>query len=1365
MASSDFKIAKLTEDNFFTWVVEAEAALAVKGLWSVIEEDEEFRALDAKAQRKKQQEARGYLILFISQSVRERVIAEPTPKKMWEKLYERFSQKTDERKASLIEQLTSAEQKRDESVAAFVARVETLQRRLKEGHNEAVSDSVLMGILLKGISSKFGQTIEALRCLENLKLETVKDKLIAADERMWNSGEGSRDSGGQVNYAKGDQGSKQGSGRDSRRCYSCGKVGHVAKYCRQKTSKDGRGEKKCYECGLRGHLAKDCPQRKGGDANGAASSSGTALLVTASVNVGSYDLKPGKVLLDTGATHHMCHDSCCFTSLRPSSVSSVECGGGEKHRVLGQGIVTLRGSAGVITMHDVLLVPTLKVHLFSWPAASRKGAQLRGLGNVLEVIHHCRTVLRACAENGLFVLEGLFQSVIDIDSSGFVPVGRAHVAASVDVWHQRLGHVSYPILQKMQSVPVVTGMKVEGSVPECSTTCDVCFEGKQARLPFHASESESCRPLELVHSDVIGKMPCKSIGGNQYVLTIIDDYSRYSEIVCLKSKGDVASALWDVLTKWERQTGQKVKVVRTDGGTEYLGSLREKFRETGILHQKSTRYTPQQNGRAERLNRTLLEKTRCFMFQAKVPAEFWGEAVLTANHVRNLVPSNAGKKTPYELFTGSVPDLSQLRVFGCCAFVQVPAKLRNKLDKRSLKGILVGYEDGRKAWRVLCPSGNGRWDLQVSRDVQFVEHVRGAEALKEYVNAAETFDVGVWTVGSEDPPVAEQSEESAVVQEAAASELGLDGNTQLDQVVAEQVMNEEQEHDSGDLSDREGVVEQGVEQTEIMQPHRRRTTRVTSQPDRFDPAAYTTAAGSSSEYRPDVLTDEPKTLQEVQTRPDAELWKQAMTEELKALAEKGVYEYVDKPAHKTPLPAKWVFKIKRDERGAIEKYKARLVAKGFMQKPGVDYDEVFAPASSLVTLRLLLSIATQKDFDIHQLDVKTAFLNGVLTEEVYLRPPEGFEDKQGKVWLLKKALYGLKQAAQAWHATLKNRLATIGLKPSESDPCLYVSLASTEKTYVLIHVDDALIVGPSAAVLDVKSRIASLFEVHDLGEASMFLGLEIVRDRKKGTLWLGQSQYAAKKLAQFGMTESNSRVTPLDANQQLGPTGESLKGAVPYSEAVGSLLYLAVCTRPDLSHSVGMLSRFVGDPKDCHWHAVKSIMRYLRGTVKLGIMFQKGGGGLIGYSDSDYGGDLVKRRSTSGYVFLNAGGAILWGSKLQVTVATSTCEAELIAGAKAIKEALWLRKLMADVCGRFLAVKLLMDNQSALTLVKNPAAGAQTRSKHVDVQYNFARHRVITGDIDAQYVRTQYMIADVFTKQLAGPMYRTHRENMGMRFK
>jgi hypothetical protein len=231
------------------------------------------------------------------------------------------------------------------------------------------------------------------------------------------------------------------------------------------------------------------------------------------------------------------------------------------------------------------------------------------------------------------------------------------------------------------------------------------------------------------------------------------------------------------------------------------------------------------------------------------------------------------------------------------------------------------------------------------------------------------------------------------VQDDAANESSVEGDVQIDPAVAEQEVNEEQEDSVGESED-ELIGEAGEKQGGLAQPEQlRRSTRVTSKPDRFDPAAYIADAEFSTEV---TLTDEPKTLKEIQLSPDWELWQQAMNEEMKALMEKGVYEWVEKPTHKTPLPAKWVFKIKRDKQGAVEKYKARLVAKGFMQKPGVDYDEVFASSSSLVTLRLLLSFAVQKEYEIHQIDVKTAFLNGELTEEVYLHPPEGYETQQGK---------------------------------------------------------------------------------------------------------------------------------------------------------------------------------------------------------------------------------------------------------------------------------------------------------------------------------------------------------------------------------
>jgi hypothetical protein len=767
------------------------------------------------------------------------------------------------------------------------------------------------------------------------------------------------------------------------------------------------------------------------------------------------------------------------------------------------------------------------------------------------------------------------------------------------------------------------------------------------------------------------------------------------------------------------------------------------------------RYTPQQNGRAERLNRTLLEKTRCLLFQANLPAEFWAEAISTANYLRNLVSVSTVIKTPYELFYQKVPDVARLRVFGCSAHVQMPAQLRKKLDKRSMQGIFVGYEQNQKAWRVMCPTDDGRWKLHISRDVQFVEHLHGIEVLRKPQEDDDYVDIGAWLTQE----IEDRSTEAETEDSVAQQQVPLGGENDGEVIEAENLSGENaiQHSEQEDVAVQEEASSGEVSEGEQQQPPVRRSSRVSAAPDRYDPAAYASNAQTSH--------DEPKTLTEVRMRPDAELWDQAMQEELTALWEKGVYEWVDKPTHKKILPAKWVYKIKRDKKGAIEKYKARLVAKGFLQKPGVDYGEVFAPASSLVTLRLLLSIAAEKDYDVHQLDVKTAFLNGDLEEEVYLQPPEGYEDKQGRVWLLKKALYGLKQAAQAWHKKLKDSLEKVGLHPSDSDPCLFIGqFDDGHQVHLLIHVDDALIVGPTAAVREVKSKFSSLFEVRDLGEAALFLGLEIVRDRAAGTLWLGQSQYAEQKLEQFGMRDCNPRGTPLEVNLQLGPDGETLQSNMPYSEIVGSLLYLAVCTRPDISHSVGMLSRFVSAPKLEHWHALKGVLRYLRGTSKLGLMFRRGDG-LVGYSDSDYAGDLIKRRSTSGYVFMNAGAAVLWGSKLQATVAVSTCEAELIAAARAIKEALWLRKLLADIQGSYSCVKLMMDNQSTLSLVKNPAIGAQTRTKHVDVKYNFARHCVSIGAIDAKFVRTSEMIADMFTKQLPGPAFRKHRESIGLKFK
>ena len=297
------------------------------------------------------------------------------------------------------------------------------------------------------------------------------------------------------------------------------------------------------------------------------------------------------------------------------------------------------------------------------------------------------------------------------------------------------------------------------------------------------------------------------------------------------------------------------------------------------------------------------------------------------------------------------------------------------------------------------------------------------------------------------------------------------------------------------------------------------------------------------------------------------------------------------------------------------------------------------------TLRVLLSLAAQEDYDAHQLDVKTAFLNEDLESEVYMKCPSGFE-VPGKVWKLEKALYGLRQAAQAWYNKLKASLKGAGFTVSLTDPCLYMTKVQGEYVHVLVHVDDCLVVGSSTGVRHVKDTIKALFDVKDTGAVSDFLGLEVLRDRATGTLWLGQPRYVGRLLEQFSMVDCKSRVTPLDCGTQFSKNGVPLEPTVPYSALIDSLLYLNMCTRPDIAHAVALLSHFVSVPSIEHWKAAKSMLRYLAGTKSLGLCYQDRKQSFIGYTDSDFAGDVKKRTSTGGFVFLyrnqEGSGACVW---------------------------------------------------------------------------------------------------------------------------
>lgn len=1352
MMSSDetsMKIPALTATNYFRWSVDVQCALDMRDLWSAVLEDEEHAALTSDEQRaRKSRKARSFLLFYISPNLRDSVLHTTTAKQLWTRLEELYRQTSEDRNATLHQSLISAKQRSSEKMAEYISRLEGYVRELRERCNERISDAMFVGVMMNGVLPKYCDVISALRCLDSLQPESLKQKLIAAEERVATDPDRSRQSvpgQGRAFYSK-PQHSQQRRSINTRRCYNCGQQGHYIRNCPQKKS------------GASAHVANGT--------NATALVSRALKPVHTELSDGTIEVKYGDdVMIDTGATHHVAHDRLFFVKMCAPSVDYVTCGGGEEHPVCGEGTVVLCGEYGIVRLVNTLYVPSFNVNLFSGSAACRHGATLIAEHPTLRVMLNARPVLTAESKNGLYCVKGGLLHLSDIPPHFFK--AKAFVATTPQRWHQRLGHAHYDVLRRMQTHSTARNMEIQGPMKPPSEHCEACIEGKHERDSFPTSTSKTTHCLELVHADVIGKMPVASLGGSQYVLTILDDFSRFSAVVCVRRKSDVGTAFANTLALWSRQTGKLVKTVRTDGGSEFYGDFHGLLTEKGIIHQTSTRYTPQQNGAAERLNRTLVEKARCMLFQSHLPAAYWAEAISTANHVRNLLPSRLSSISHWEIFKGSKPDVSALRVFGCLAYAQVPKNLRNKLESCSEKGIHVGQAVHVKGWRILVPHDNGEYHIAVSRDVKFVEDVPGGTVAES--GLCEPTEVDIDTLLSvlpkEATPDAEVPMPEAPADELQAPEVPIDEVPVANMLAADDPAENVPAADDPAGPMMLPAAQEAANDSALNPPApTRQSTRVTSKPSRFDPCAYSYASAAPVKYDPNLnLTDDPQSIAEIMRRPDRELWDASMGEELVSLDEKHVYEWAVLPDGRKALPSRWVFKIKRTSSGAVDKYKSRVVAKGFMQKEGVDYNEVFAPGSNLASLRLLLSIAAADDLDIHQFDVKTAFLNGDLSEEVYMLPPPGVKGPRGQpVWRLRKALYGLKQAAQAWHAKLKTALTGVGLSISQSDPCLYTTSVDGQSVYLLVHVDDALIVGPPAGVAYVKDQFCKLFDVRDLGDANVFLGLEIARNRTDGLLWLGQSKYISDILNQFNMSDAVPRVSPMDANQQISAEGIALADDVPYRGAIGTLLYLAVCTRPDISHAVNMLSRYVSAPKSHHWQAVKGVMRYLCETRKLGLLYRKAGGPLAGYSDSDYAGDPLKRRSTSGYVFMHAGAAVLWGSKLQQTVAVSTCEAELIAGARAIKEALYLRKVWYDLRGEWTAITMKMDNQSALVLIKNPAAGAQNRSKHIDVAYHFARHRVMAGDIHASFIPTQRMLADIFTKQLPGPAFRMHRANLGV---
>ena len=1019
--------------------------------------------------------------------------------------------------------------------------------------------------------------------------------------------------------------------------------------------------------------------------------------------------------------------------------------------------MTVHGCSKLVIICDVLYVPEFKTNLLSVGKLAQQGMPVTFVRDKCIIGSREAPVAFAVRRDGLFRL-----SVEPAKAGGATGCGAAFVTAAACperamLWHRRFGHLGFANLGVLQRHGLVRGVDVPQDVFAKFDTldCDVCQQTRP-RQSRAARDSRSTHVLQLLHSDVCGPMQVPSMGGARYFVTVLDDFSKLSVVKCIAAKSDVPTVLPSMIQLLETQSGRRVQRLRSDRGGEYVNkALAEYASSKGILMELTAGYSPESNGAAERLNRTLIERTRAMLMDAGLPLALWGEAVIAACHVRNRSPvagTRAG--TPWGMFFGAVPDVSHLRVYGCKVLCHVPSVLRKKFDSVSYSGVLVGYGGG--GHRVLV---DGTRKVKVCRDAVFLEEPVSRADSSEPAPKRKSAEPGVDAkknpgVGADVSPVDSSSNEDSL-------------NLAMNQAIPEELPAEEQHAAEEPPSPAAGEEQQGQPAAEDAQtpeaPQRRYPLR-----DRRPPGKWYAIAQPAEQAQEDaavamVCSETPSSLAQAIASPAAPQWRQAMDEEMASLSAHCTWDLQEVPVGRKPIACRWVYALKRNEKGSIERYKARLVAKGFSQKPGADYGDIWAPVSQYKTLRCLLAFVAATGLELHQLDIKTAFLNGDIDEELYMMQPPGYQRAgDSRACRLRRALYGLKQASRAWHLKLKEFLAKAGFQASDADPCLFLKHIKTGLVFILVYVDDMLIAAPTQEdVGAVKAQVLREFEARDMGEAGLFLGMSIVRHRSRRLLWLHQGRYARDIVARFGMTEARAINAPMARETSLrrGDAGGQPTDK-PYAEVVGSLMYLMTCTRPDLAQSVGALSRFVSDPRKEHWEAAVKVLRYVVGTLDLGLQYGGKTREVIGYCDADYAGDLDTRKSTTGYVWLMHGGAVSWRSVLQPTVALSTAEAEYMAAAGAAREALWLRKLLHDLGVAKDAPRVLSDSQSALALVRNPVVSQ--RSKHIDVLHHFVRERSDRGEIVLEYCSTEQMVADSLTKVVGSTKFVWCRQCMGL---
>ena len=859
-------------------------------------------------------------------------------------------------------------------------------------------------------------------------------------------------------------------------------------------------------------------------------------------------------------------------------------------------------------------------------------------------------------------------------------------------------------------------------------------------------------------------------------MPVVDGGSSYKYGAYLSDKSDSSTitAFDEFRVHAESLSGHKVRRIRTDRAYE-TSAWKEYCHKHGIIHEFTAPYSSAQNGLAERAIRTTMDDVRTLLRDSGLGHSYWAEAAAYSVDTRNLIPSRRHPaKIPLESFSGKRQDVSHLRVFGAKCWAKIPtvhgAQVTggSKLDPRAVECRLLGYAGGRGNYKVQDVQSRR---VFVSRDVVFEEGQPHRTSPSVGENSISLFDVALG-----DPLDKDETDETD----------GRQTNPATDHDHDQRDIEASAESHAGSDDRHVDIPAEPIQQAEPIQPEIRRSSRIAKpstgviqsreyqqreEMGRRKGEEWTTQAGVTISSLSDCQDDYIACLAETKAfhkiphsyrhamSTDPNRWMIPMEIEMGTLKAKHTWDLVRPPPGANIMDSMWVYDIKWDGEGNRIKDKARLVGKGYTQQLGIDYNETWAGVTRLESVRMTAAIAAKLDLKLWRIDFVGAYLNSLTKEDIYMKQPEGFVQPgfEDHVCKLVHTIYGTMQGAHDWYETLTNTYDKLGYTTSRADPCVRYKKENGGYTLTDTYTDD--IFGASKSNGEVEKRkdeMGKEWEIKDVGENEYFLGMRVQQNIDEGTIRLTQRPYWEHVLNRFELTEIHPRNTPLpvgfSVDQSMSPKTDSERQEMadkPYRPVLGSVMWGQLATRPDLSFAVSLLSRFQADPGIEHWKGLMHVIGYIKNTMDYGLTYSRDADLTpLAYVDADYGGCRDTRRSTSGYVFTMAGGAVTWSSKRQATVALSTVEAEYVAMSRCAQQMVWTQTWLDEVEIEHDTPGIIRgDSRGAIALTKTTKDHGKV--KHIDIRHHYIRELVKSGAILFEQIASTDNLADLFTKPLA----------------